>query len=124
MTMTATNENNKWNNLVKQGKSMAMPTEEQIMNALKVVQDPEIGLGLVDLGLIYDVIVRDNGAVDVRMTLTTPACPYGEMLVTQAHDAVEAVEGVTEAKIDLVWTPTWDPKTMASDLAKDVLGIW
>lgn len=103
---------------------MAIPTEEQIMNALKVVQDPEIGLGLVDLGLIYDVNVRDNGAVDVRMTLTTPACPYGEMLVTQAHDAVEAVEGVTEAKIDLVWTPTWDPKTMASDLAKDVLGIW
>lgn len=122
--MTTTNENSKWNNLVKQGKSMAIPTEEQIMNALKVVQDPEIGLGLVDLGLIYDVNVRDNGAVDVRMTLTTPACPYGEMLVTQAHDAVEAVEGVTEAKIDLVWTPTWDPKTMASDLAKDVLGIW
>ncbi len=103
---------------------MAIPTEEQIMKALTVVQDPEIGLGIVDLGLIYDVNIKDNGAVTVRMTLTTPACPYGEMLVTQAHDATETVEGVTEATIDLVWNPVWDPKTMASDLAKDVLGIW
>lgn len=122
--MTITNENSKWDNLVKQGKSMAVPTEEQITNALKMVQDPEIGLGLVDLGLIYDMSIKENGAVTVRMTLTTPACPYGEMLVTQAHDAVEAVEGVTEATIDLVWNPPWDPKTMATDLGKDVLGIW
>ena len=103
---------------------MAVPTEEQIMHALKVVQDPEMGLGIVDLGLIYDTSVTEDGAVTVRMTLTTPACPYGEMLVTHAHDAVETVEGVTKTTIDLVWNPPWDPKTMASDLAKDVLGIW
>ena len=119
-----TNDSGKWNNLINQGRSMTTPTEEKIMNALKVVQDPEIGLGVVDLGLVYDVNISEDHRVNVRMTLTTPACPYGEMLVQQAHDAVAAVEGVSEARIDLVWTPPWDPKTMASDLAKDVLGIW
>ena len=94
------------------------------MKALHPVLDPEMGLGIVDLGLIYDVNIDPNGEARVRMTLTTPACPYGELLVTQAHDAVESLEGISKATIDLVWDPPWDPKTMASDLAKDVLGIW
>jgi len=94
------------------------------MAALKPVQDPEIGLGIVDLGLVYDAEVLPDAKVQVKMTLTTPACPYGETLLNMAHQAVAAVDGVGEVEITLVWDPVWDPKTMASDLAKDVLGIW
>ena len=103
---------------------MALPTQEQIIEALKPVQDPEIRIGVVDLGLIYDAMVEDSGKVLVKMTLTTPACPYGEMLLSWVHRAVEEVEGVTEVEVKLVWDPVWDPKEMCSDLAKDLLGIW
>ncbi len=103
---------------------MSVPTKEQVMEALKTVQDPEIRLGVVDLGLIYDVLIDGEGSVTVKMTLTTPACPYGEMLVSDVHKAAAALEGVTDTEVQLVWEPAWDPETMASDLAKDVLGIW
>ena len=103
---------------------MAIPTREEIFDALRPVQDPEIRIGIVDLGLIYDVDIDDSGAVKVKMTLTTPGCPYGEMLMIGAHRAVEELEGVTEVEIILVWDPVWDPEEMCSDLAKDHLGIW
>jgi metal-sulfur cluster biosynthetic enzyme len=97
---------------------------DKILEALKPVQDPEIRIGIVDLGLVYDVAVAENGNVRIKMTLTTPACPYGEMLVGQAHRAAELVEGVRKVEVALVWDPIWDPKTMCTDLAKDQLGIW
>ncbi len=103
---------------------MPVPTKEEITQALKPVHDPEIGVGIVDLGLIYDVNVEPDGKVQVKMTLTTPACPYGEMLVAQAHHAVTELEGVKEVKVILVWDPPWNPKEMCSDAAKDLLGIW
>ncbi|MFH1686085.1 MAG: iron-sulfur cluster assembly protein [bacterium] len=103
---------------------MPTPTKEQIFDALRPVQDPEIRVGIVDLGLVYDAEISDDGKVQVKMTLTTPACPYGEMLLEQSHMAVQKVEGVTQVEILLVWDPHWDPKTMASDYAKDMLGIW
>ena len=98
--------------------------KDAVTEALRPVQDPEIRIGIVDLGLIYDVLVNDRGEVEVKMTLTTPACPYGEMLLGMAHRAAEEVEGVTKVEIVLVWDPPWDPKEMAYDLAKDQLGIW
>ncbi len=94
------------------------------MAVLKPVQDPEMNISIVDLGLVYGVRVREDGFVTVDMTLTTPACPYGEMILTAAHQAVQTVEGTTGVEILLVWEPQWDPKEMASDEAKDVLGIW
>ncbi|HOP08050.1 MAG TPA: iron-sulfur cluster assembly protein [candidate division Zixibacteria bacterium] len=103
---------------------MPLPTNEEILTALKPVLDPEIGLGLVDLGLIYDVMVEPDGKVKIKMTLTTPACPYGETLLHLTHEAAASVDGVTEVEITLVWDPPWNPREMASDLAKDVLGIW
>ena len=96
----------------------------KVTEALRPVQDPEIRIGIVDLGLIYDVDVNDAAEVKVKMTLTTPACPYGEMLVSMAHRAAEDVEEVKKVEIVLVWDPPWDPKEMCSDLAKDQLGIW
>lgn len=97
---------------------------EVVIEALRPIMDPEIRIGIVDLGLIYDVIVEADNVVKVKMTLTTPACPYGDMLIAMANRAVEEVEGVSRCEIILVWEPVWDPKEMASDLAKDQLGIW
>ena len=103
---------------------MSAPTKDQIIHALIPVQDPEIQIGIVDLGLVYGADVTDDGKVKIRMTLTTPACPSGEMLLEQAHMAAQQVDGVTQVERELVWEPAWDPKTMASDAAKDILGIW
>ena len=103
---------------------MAIPTKEQVLDAIRPVQDPEIRIGIVDLGLIYDVDIDDKGSVKVKMTLTTPGCPFGEMLMTGTHRAVEDLEGVTDVEIILVWDPVWDPEEMCSDVAKDQLGIW
>jgi metal-sulfur cluster biosynthetic enzyme len=103
---------------------MAIPTSEQVRDVLKPIHDPEIRIGIVDLGLVYDVSVSEAGKAKVKMTLTTPACPYGEMLVTMVHRAVEELEGITEVEVVLVWDPPWDPKEMCTDAAKDMLGIW
>ena len=103
---------------------MPVPTKEEIIAAIKPIQDPEIRIGVVDLGLIYDVNVEDDGAVEVKMTLTTPACPYGEMLLSMVHREVENLENVSSVKVTLVWDPPWDPNEMCSDTAKDQLGIW
>ena len=94
------------------------------LEALKPIQDPEIRIGIVDLGLVYDALIEDDGKVTVKMTLTTPGCPYGEMVMTMVHKAVGQLEGVTSVEVKLVWSPPWDPRTMASDEAKDMLGIW
>ncbi|MCH7878304.1 MAG: metal-sulfur cluster assembly factor [candidate division Zixibacteria bacterium] len=112
------------------GTGDPLPTRDQLFQALMPVQDPEIHIGIVDLGLIYDVEVSESkdkpgqANVVVKMTLTTPACPYGEMLIAQAQKAVSDFPNVNDAKIDLVWEPPWDPREMASDFAKDQLGIW
>ena len=104
---------------------MAFPSKDEIVEALRPVQDPEIRIGVIDLGLIYDVIPdEETGKVTVKMTLTTPACPYGEMLMSSVHRAVEDLDDVKEVEVVLVWEPQWDPKEMCSDLAKDQLGIW
>lgn len=101
-----------------------MPTKEEIMAKLEPIEDPEIRVGLVDLGLIYDVVILDDRIVNVFMTLTTPGCPYGPQLVEQVKEAVLGMEGVEKADVEVVWDPPWDPTEMASEYAKDVLGIW
>jgi metal-sulfur cluster biosynthetic enzyme len=97
---------------------------KSILDALQPVQDPEIHISVVDLGLIYDVDISDDAEVKIKMTLTTPFCPYGEMLIGQSHRAAEQVAGVKKVEVILVWDPPWDPKEMCSDQAKDQLGIW
>lgn len=98
--------------------------KQAVHDALKPIQDPEIRIGIVDLGLVYDIVVNDEAEVQIKMTLTTPACPYGEMLIGMTHRAAEEVSDVKKVEVVLVWDPPWDPKEMASDLAKDQLGIW
>jgi FeS assembly SUF system protein len=94
-----------------------------ILNALRTVFDPEIPVNIYDLGLIYDVIVDARSAVGIRMTLTAPNCPAAQWLPSQVQERVRAVEGVTDAKVDVVFDPPWDKDKM-SDAAKLQLGLW
>ena len=103
--------------------STRRPTSDEIREAIRVVEDPEIGISIVDLGLVYD-IVNDAGDVRVSMTLTTPFCPIGPAIATQIETVAGEMPGVKSAKVEFVWTPPWDPRKMASDEAKDMLGIW
>jgi FeS assembly SUF system protein len=96
--------------------------KEQVMAALKTVRDPEIPVNLVDLGLIYELIVRKDGLVYVEMTLTTPACPVAGALPGQVRDAITAVPGVQEARVKLVWEPSWTKDRMSEE-ARLELGL-
>ena len=91
--------------------------------ALKKVYDPEIPVDILELGLIYDVFVTAEGIAGIRMTLTAPACPAAQILPGQVAAAARGVEGVTDAKVDVVWEPGWTKDRM-SDAAKLQLGIW
>ncbi|HEU5478628.1 MAG TPA: iron-sulfur cluster assembly protein [Candidatus Tumulicola sp.] len=103
-----------------------MPTVEQVREALVEVKDPELNLGVLELGLIYDVSVEGESGehVNVMMTLTSPMCPVGPMFQKSVEDHVLGVEGVKTAKVEITFTPPWDPRTMASDDVKVLLGIW
>ena len=100
-------------------------TRDMVFEALKPIEDPEIHLGIVDLGLVYGADVAKEGKeVTVSMTLTSPACPYGPMLIDQVRKISRGLPGVERAEVLVVWEPPWDPRTMAADHVKDVLGIW
>ncbi len=101
-----------------------MITKEQILEVLRPVMDPEIRIGIVDLGLIYDMDISDNGDIGIRMTLTTPACPVGPEITSAVEMTVRTLEGVGNVSVELVWEPPYNPEEMASDYAKDRLGIW
>ncbi len=101
-----------------------MLTKETIIEHIAPIEDPEMHIGLVDLGLIYDVEIQEGGKVKVTMTLTSPACPIGPELTSAVKMQVEQLDEVTECDIEVVFDPPWDPVEMASDEAKDELGIW
>lgn len=88
---------------------------EQVREALKGVIDPELGLNIVDLGLIYDVEVED-GLATVTMTLTSPGCPAGGMIMSGAQEAARGTEGVNDADVRLVWKPFWTPDRIDPDV--------
>lgn len=99
-----------------------MPDQAEILTALKAVKDPELGVNIVDLGLIYAVATRE-GEVDVEMTLTTPACPAGPQILREATETLESLAGVGKANIKLVMSPPWSMDRMSNE-AKDELGIF
>jgi len=98
------------------------PNESQLIDALRTVIDPELMINVVDLGLVYSV-EQEGDAVKVEMTLTSPACPAGPQIVSQAKIAVERLAGVREATIKLTLNPPWTPDRM-TDEARDQLGIF
>lgn len=100
-------------------------TPEHVLEALRPIQDPEIFLSIVDLGLIYGVDVSETGEkVVVRMTLTGPGCPVGPQILAAVHNTISRIPAVKEPDVQLVWDPPWNPVIHASDDAKDALGIW
>jgi metal-sulfur cluster biosynthetic enzyme len=90
-------------------------TEQDVIEALKTVQDPEAGMSIVDLGLVYGVVVEPE-CVRVEMTMTSPACPVGAYLVDESAAAIRAIapEG-TDVQVDLVWEPPWTPERMSAE---------
>ena len=94
-----------------------------IIKAISTVFDPEIPVNIYELGLIYDVIVDGQGVAGVRMTLTAPGCPVAQSLPVEVANKVKSVQGVSDAKVDIVWEPAWTKDRM-SDAAKLQLGMW
>ncbi len=107
---------------------VGMLTDELVKTALKNVIDPEIGLDIVNLGLVYRVDILDDGkTVDLDMTLTTPACPAGPQIIEQVKREVGALGDVyktlEDIRVNLVWSPMWSP-AMMSEEARDQLGFF
>lgn len=97
------------------------PTEDMVRDSLRSVVDPEVGLNVVDLGLVYG-IEASAGRIAVRMTMTTPVCPLSETIVESARAAIRAAAPqVPDVEIELVWDPPWNPGMM-SEIARDHFG--
>ena len=99
-----------------------MVSEESVYEAIKEIIDPEIGINIVDMGLIYEVDIDDT-KVDITMTLTSPGCPAGGQIVNGTQHVTQQMEGVEEVNVNVVWTPRWTPELMSEE-AKDELGIF
>jgi metal-sulfur cluster biosynthetic enzyme len=97
-------------------------TEDQVRDALKEVYDPELGINIVDLGLVYSIDVADNKA-DVTATLTSPGCPLGPEIVSNVRRALSRFEDIDEVQVHIVFSPPWHPAMMSDD-AKDELGYF
>ena len=95
---------------------------EGVIEALRTVYDPEIPVDIYELGLVYDVEVREDARVYVRMTLTSPMCPVAESLPPEVEAKVRSVAGVRDVEVDLVWDPPWNP-SMMSEAARLELGM-
>lgn len=101
-------------------------SESAVWDVLKTCFDPEIPLNIVDLGLVYDMIVEDHGesgnTVEVKMTLTAPGCGMGPTIAEDARSKIASLPTVAEAKVHIVWDPTWTPH-MISEQGRKVLGL-
>ncbi len=99
-----------------------LKTEERIIEVLKTVYDPEIPVNIYDLGLIYKIDLKDDGTLDLDMTLTAPNCPAADFIVEDVRLKMEGINRITQANINLVFDPAWD-QTMMSEEAKLELGF-
>ena len=100
----------------------ATPTEATVTELLHEVIDPELGINIVDLGLLRGVAVAPGGAVRVVTTLTTPACPLGPYISEQINDVLSQVVTITDVDVEVVWSPPWDADRDMSEQAKQQLG--
>ncbi len=104
-----------------------MPEEIDVYDALQQVEDPELGISLVELGLVYDVRIEKKEGVlhcEIDLTLTSPGCPVAPEIMAAAHRAILTVNDIDSAHVNLVWSPRWDPKIHASEDAKMDMGVW
>jgi metal-sulfur cluster biosynthetic enzyme len=98
-----------------------MPSREDVIDALRVVEDPELGMDIVELGLLYDAEV-EGSSVKVTYSLTSLGCPVGPMIEQQIYETVAALPGVEQVDTELTWDPPWSPERMSED-AKFILGF-
>ena len=98
-----------------------MVTRDEVIEALRQVEDPELGMDIVDLGLLYDVEVEDSN-VKVTHSLTSMGCPVGPMIQEDIQNVTSALPGVEKVDVELVWEPPWTPERMSDD-AKFILGF-
>ena len=98
-------------------------TEQAILEALKHVVDPELGINIVDLGLVYEVDISPDGTIHIEYTLTTMGCPIGPLIEQQMQSFLENVPGVTSVDADMVLRPPWTPEMMSEE-AKAALGYF
>lgn len=98
-----------------------MAGEKEVLGALSGVMDPELGISIVDLGLVYGVEVS-GGKATVKMTFTTPACPMLHFLISSVEDAAKKVKGIKEVEVKLVWDPPWNPSRISEE-GKKKLGL-
>jgi metal-sulfur cluster biosynthetic enzyme len=94
------------------GQQPAPPSADAVRKALRAVKDPELNLNIMDIGLVYDVEIGDDGHVRVEMTLTSPGCPAGGEIIEDVKRVVGQMEGVQSVDVDLVWEPYWTPEKM------------
>lgn len=99
-----------------------MVSKDEIVTVLKDCYDPEIPINIWDLGLVYDINVQDDGNVGIKMTLTAPGCMMGGMIAEEVKSKIKAMNGVKDAKVELVWEPPWTPDKMSEE-AKAQMGI-
>jgi metal-sulfur cluster biosynthetic enzyme len=104
------------------GNGAADGLEAQVMEALRQVDDPELGINIVDLGLVYEVAI-DGETVHIEYTLTTMGCPIGPMIEAQIKQLIEPIEGINEVDAEMVLTPPWTPEKMSEE-AKAALGMF
>jgi len=95
---------------------------DAVIEKLQKIYDPEVPASIYELGLVYDLHISPAGQVDIRMTLTTPACPVAQAMPGRVRERVAEAEGVTGVNVELVWDPPWDKERM-SEAAKLTLGI-
>jgi FeS assembly SUF system protein len=95
---------------------------ERVEDVLRSVYDPEIPVSIYELGLVYDIDITDDGVVRIQMTLTAPSCPVAGVIPGEVEAKLQAVEGVTDAEVELVWDPPWDASRM-SEAARLELGF-
>jgi metal-sulfur cluster biosynthetic enzyme len=98
-----------------------MPSRDEVIDALRAVEDPELGMDIVELGLLYDVEV-EGPKVHMTYSLTSMGCPVGPMIEQQMLEVVEGLEGVENVQAELTWEPPWSPEKMSDD-AKFILGF-
>ena len=95
-------------------------TREQALDALRPLKDPELGYSVVDLGLVYDVTVSEDGACTVRYTLTSPTCPFGEALERDLRNALTALPGISNVVLTLTFDPPWGPEKISAPLRREL----
>ena len=109
--------------LSTEAASPEAPSEDEVLEALKSVIDPELGINIVDLGLVYEVDIAEGGDVDIQYTLTTMGCPIGPLIEDQMRAFLAPVPGIGEVRPEMVLRPAWTPEMMSEE-AKAALGMF